>query len=120
MEIVADFKINKSVMNKIENFPSKFLKNVARSTLDASYSGIPLSHNVNGGRLRSSSLAYGVKTISPLETAIGSNTYYAKYVWKMNNDRTNWSTAGTGSQWYLNTWKKKGNIIIADGIKKSL
>jgi hypothetical protein len=118
--IGVDININYKTFSKIKDFPDNFLKRVARQTLDLTYSHIPLSHNVNSGRLRSSSLAYGVKQKGNLDYTIGSETSYAKYVWVMNDKTTNWSTTGTGSQWYLNQFKKKGKSIVQNALRTSL
>lgn len=118
--IGVDINIDYKVFNKLQNFPNNFLKRVARKTLDTTYIHIPLSKNVNNGRLRSSSMAYGVKQHSNTHYSIGSQTSYAKYVWVMNDKTTNWSTAGTGSQWYYNQFKKKGKSIVQYAIKTSI
>ena len=118
--ISVSINLDKNTMNKLKNYPDNFLKRVARQTLDLTYIHIPLSHNVNNGRLRSSSLAYGVKQKGKAHYTIGSETSYAKYVWVMNDKTTNWSTTGTGSQWYYNQFKKNGKSIVQNAIRTSL
>lgn len=85
---------------------------IAKMTLDTTYPHIPLSHNVNNGRLRMSSIAYGVKG-SNGDYSIGSGNSrvnYAKYVWNMGSG-THWSTPGTYGKWYEEIWKKQGKTI---------
>lgn len=116
MNVEVDVKLDKKTFNKINQFPNKFLYRVARQTLDMSYEYIPRLT----GRLRNSSTAYGVKQHSRLDYSIGSQTSYASSVWVMNNSTTNWTTAGTGSQWYAIQFKKKGKSIVQNAINTSL
>lgn len=116
MNVEVDVKLDKNTFNKINQFPDKFLYRVARQTLDISYEYIPRLT----GRLRNSSTAYGVKQHSRLDYSIGSQTSYAKYVWVMNDSKTNWTTPGTGSQWYATQFKKKGKSIVQNAINTSL
>ena len=39
-------------------------------------------------------------------------TDYAKYVWQMPNESTNWSTPGTASEWYKRYWNKSGKSVV--------
>jgi hypothetical protein len=118
--IGVDINIDYKTFTKLKDFPNKLIYRVARQTLDLSYIHIPLSKNVNNGRLRSSSMAYGIKQNGHLHYSIGSQISYAKYVWVMDNATTNWSTAGTGSEWYYNQFKKKGMSIVQNAIRTSL
>lgn len=118
MNVTTDF--NKKTFKKLDEFPDKFLYRIARLTLDLTYPHIPLSREVNCGRLRSSSLAYAVKSHGNKDYSIGSQTGYAKYVWNMDNKTTHWSTPNTGSEWYKNEFKKKGQSIIKNAINTSL
>lgn len=118
IKVTQEVKIDNFLEKNIHNFKDKVIYSVARQTLDMSYNTIPLSNNVNSGRLRSSSLAYGVQGGNGVYT-IGSTTSYAAYVWKMNNDTTNWTTAGTGSEWYTRYFKTHGNSIVAQAIEEN-
>lgn len=113
-------KFNKQTFKKLSLYPDNVLYKVARMTLDVAYPHIPLSRNVNNGRLRSSSMAYGVKNHGNHDFSIGSDTGYAVYVWNMNNTTTNWTTPNTESQWYKNEFKKKGQSIIQNAVNTSL
>jgi hypothetical protein len=112
-------EFDKETMKVLEKFPSKFLYSLASQTLDLAYPTIPLSDRKNRGRLRSSSRAYGVKQHSDKDFSIGSQTDYAAYVWVMNNENTNWTTQGTGSEWYKRTLKEKKDLMVANAIKEA-
>ena len=118
IKIEEEFTIDKSLYKNLDNFIDKVIYSVARQTLDMSYNTIPLSNNVNSGRLRASSLAYGVQG-SNKQYTIGSTTNYAKYVWVMNNNTTNWTTAGTGSEWYTRYFKIYGKGIVSQAIEEN-
>jgi hypothetical protein len=105
-------KWSPGAQNKLLNvYPDTIVYQVARMTLDMSYTTIPLSNRKNAGQLRRTSMAAGVRG-SNENYYIGSYTDYAKYVWKMPNESTNWSTPGTNSQWYLRYWNKSGKSVI--------
>lgn len=118
VQIEQEFKINKNLYKDIDKFVDSVVYSVARGTLDKSYHTIPLSNNVNSGRLRSSSLAYGVQG-SNKEYRIGSTTSYASYVWVMNNNTTNWTTPGTGSEWYIRYFKIYGKGIVSQAVQEN-
>ena len=113
-----EFKIDSSLYKNINKFIDGVIYSVARETLDGSYKTIPLSNRVNSGRLRSSSLAYGVQG-SNAEYKIGSTTSYAVYVWNMNNNTTNWTTPGTGSEWYTRFFRIYGMGIVSQAIEEN-
>lgn len=98
--------------NKLLNvYPDTIVYQVARMTLDMSYTTIPLSNKKNAGQLRRSSMAAGVRG-SNKNYYIGSYTDYAKYVWQMPNESTKWSTPGTVSEWYKRYWNKSGKSVV--------
>jgi hypothetical protein len=117
--MIIDVKLNQKTFNKIQNAPDKIIYSVASNTLHRSYPTIPMSNEKYKGQLRRSSMAYGVRG-SNANYKIGSQTNYAKYVWVMNNETTNWTTPGTGSKWYINYLKKHGKQLIAESIKENL
>ena len=113
-----EFNIDKNLYKNIDKFIDGVIYSVARETLDKSYTTIPLSNRVNSGRLRSSSLAYGVQG-GNAEYKIGSTTSYARYVWTMNNNTTNWTTPGTGSEWYTRFFKIYGRGLVSQAIEEN-
>lgn len=117
--MIIDVKLNQKTFNKIQNAPDKIIYSVASNTLHRSYPTIPLSNRKYKGQLRRSSMTYGVRGSNAIYK-IGSDTNYAKYVWVMNNETTNWTTPGTGSKWYINYLKKHGKQLIAESIKENL
>lgn len=102
---------------KLLELPDKIMFNVARQTLDISYTSIPLSTKKNAGKLRQSSTSSGVRG-SDGDYYIGSYTNYAKYVWNMGAN-TKWSTPGTNGKWYEEIWQKKGKQIIKSAIERN-
>lgn len=103
----------------MEVVPDKISYAIAKMTLDVSYPHIPLSKNVNSGRLRLSSLAYGVKSTNG-NYSIGSGNSqvnYARYVWRMGKG-TKWSTPNTYGRWYEEVWKKRGNYIARQCVER--
>lgn len=112
-------EFDKKTMRILEKFPSKFLYSMASQTLDLGYTTIPLSDQKNRGRLRSSSRAYGIQQHTDTDYSIGSQTGYAAHVWVMNNETTNWTTPGTGSEWYARTLKEKKDLMVANAIEEA-
>ena len=119
IEVSATLELDKKTMRILDRFPSKFLYSMASQTLDLGYTTIPLSDGKNRGRLRDSSKAYGVQQHTDMDFSIGSQTDYAAYVWVMNNETTNWTTQGTGSEWYKRTLKEKKNLMVANAIEEA-
>lgn len=121
IEVSATLELDKKTMRILDRFPSKFLYSMASQTLDFAFQldKIPLSDQKNRGRLRDSSKAYGVKQHTDMDFSIGSQTDYAAYVWVMDNETTNWTTQGTGSEWYKRTLKEKKNLMVANAIEEA-
>lgn len=107
---------NTGAKEKIMKVPELAMYFIARKTLDKTYPHIPLSAEVNRGRLRASSLAYGVQKQGNKYT-IGSATYYASKVWNYG-EGTHWTTPGTFGKWYDRIWKENGNAIANMAITK--
>ena len=114
MEITAQFEWNPRTKKGLQKFPGEFLYTVARQTLDISYPTIPK----DTGRMRTTSMAHGVRSSAENEYYIGSYTDYASSVWKMPSS-TKWTTLGTNNKWYARTLKKHGKSIIETAINQS-
>lgn len=112
----------KNVQKELQKMPNKVVEIVARETLNRTYPTIPMSsalnRNVNRGRLRRETIAKGVQKNSNTYY-LESPTYYSNYVYNMNNTTTNWSTPGTKSQWFSETWNKEGKSIFAKTIERN-
>lgn len=113
MKISAEFKWNPHTQRGLKQIPSTILYTIARQTLDISYPIIPK----DTGKMRTSSMAAGVRSSNPNEYYIGSYTRYASYVWDMTN--VHWTTPGTNNKWYARTLKKHGQSIIDTAINQS-
>lgn len=116
-DVVTCVKWYSGKKQQIEQVSNKVMYEIARETLDVSFTHIPLSTNKNAGKLRQSSTGGGVKG-DGCNYYIGSYTNYAKYVWSMGND-TNWSTSDTFGKWYGETWKKQGRQILTSAVERN-
>lgn len=92
--------------------PDKIIYDLARTTLDLSFPIMP----ERTGKMKSTSLARGVQGGNGVYR-IGSYTDYASYVYNMP-DSTNWTTAGTTSQWFHKTLQKYGNNILKEAVER--
>ena len=115
------FRWYEGAEKKFEDTQDMIVYYTARLTLDKSYQMVPLSNQKNSGRLRTSTMDYGVQG-SNKDYTIGSTTSYAKFVYKMG-PKTNWTTPGTNSKWFERTWKSIGKNLLSisvknDGLKK--
>lgn len=113
-------KINYKLLERINNFPTNFLRNIARDTLSKTETYIPLSNEKNTEKLRASTMSAGVKQVNKLHYYLTSPTSYARHVWFMDNIKTHWTTPGTGSKWFETQFKKNQKMLIKGAIKKSL
>ena len=117
-QVKTTFTWNNQAKKKLASVDDEILYDIAKITLDLSYDKIPLATYKNSGRLRLSSVGYGVQKENT-GYSIGSETSYAKYVYNMNDSTTHWSTQGTGSQWYKKTWQKQGKSITSQAIERN-
>lgn len=113
MEVTVDFKWNPRTKRGLQTIPDTILYTIARETLDISYPTIPK----DTGKMRTSSMAAGVRSGGNHEYYIGSYTKYASRVWNMTN--VHWTTPGTNNKWYARTLKKHGQSIINNAINQS-
>ena len=118
-ESYVEVKLNKSALNELNKKPGDILRDLAQAVLTTSYPTIPLSNRVNSGRLRMGANAYGVVKHSSNDYSIGvKNVPYANYVWVMDDSKTNWTTSGTHSYWYLRTTKEKGKTLLSNVVNR--
>ncbi len=116
MNVDVNFKWQPGAKNKIKQSPDKIMYNMARITLDMSYPHIPLSNGKNSGKLRTSSMQYGVRGDNA-NYSIGSSTSYATKVWNFGSN-TNWSTPGTFGKWYEEIYKKNYSNISKQAVER--
>ena len=114
MEVSYEFKWNPITKKGLERIPDDILYSIAVQTLDLSYPMIPKDSK----KMAISSKAGGVKGGNG-DFYIGSYTNYAKYVWKMPQGKTNWTTPGTSNKWFARGLKKYGSTIINNAINQS-
>ena len=113
---------NRATQSKLKMLPKKIVEEIATDTLSKSYPMIPMSsaleRNATRGRLRRDTVAKGVQSNGDV-VFLESPSFYANYVWNMNDSKTNWSTPGTGSKWFEETWKKQGNSITKRAVERN-
>ena len=113
---------NRATQSKLKSLPKKIVEEIATDTLSKTYPAIPMSsaleRNATRGRLRRETVAKGVQSNGDV-VFLESPSYYASFVWNMNNSKTNWSTPGTGSKWFEKTWKKQGNSIMKSAVERN-
>ena len=97
---------NRATQSKLKVLPKKIVEEIATDTLGKTYPTIPMSsalnRNATRGRLRRDTVAKGVQSNGNV-VFLESPSFYANYVWNMNDSKTNWSTPGTGSKWFEKT-----------------
>lgn len=113
---------NRATRSKLKVLPKKIVEEIATDTLGKTYPTIPMSsaleRNATRGRLRRDTVAKGVQSNGNV-VFLESPSYYASFVWNMNDSKTNWSTPGTGSKWFEKTWKKQGNSIMKSAVERN-
>ena len=113
---------NRVTQSKLKVLPKKIVEEIATDTLGKTYPMIPMSsaleRNATRGRLRRDTVAKGVQSNGNV-VFLESPSFYANYVWNMNDSKTNWSTPGTGSKWFEKTWKKQGNSIMKSAVERN-
>lgn len=113
---------NRATQSKLKSLPKKIVEEIATDTLSKAYPTIPMSsaleRNATRGRLRRETVAKGVQSNGDV-VFLESPSYYANYVWNMNDSKTNWSTPGTGSKWFEKAWKKQGNSIMKSAVERN-
>lgn len=119
LRVSTKFKWNESVRIALQRYPDKVMYAIANQTLSKTIPSIPMSTKTNGGTLRRTTGAYGVKKSSSLGYHLKSNVDYALFPYLMNDSKTNWSTAGTNSHWFDKTWKEQHESIIGSSISQN-
>lgn len=121
---MSSIKVNwkKETKKSLWELPKKVVEEIATDTLSKTYPVIPMSsaltRNSNRGRLRRETVAKGVQSNNDI-VYLESPTFYANYVWNMNNAKTNWSTPGTASKWFEKVWKTQGNSILKSAVERN-
>lgn len=119
MQIIAKFEPNLTTERNLEKLPNDVLYSIAKQTLDMSIPSIPMSvGKPTSGSLRRTSVSNGVRQDKD-GYYIGSFTYYASHVWKMDDNTTNWTTPNTHSQWYARTLKQYGKTILDTAVTRA-
>lgn len=114
MYVTVDVRPNIKVMTGLAQIPDRVMYTVARMTLDQTRSDGIIPRDT--GKLRTSSMAGGVKKSGDGDYYIGSYTNYAKYVWGMHD--VNWTTSGTDGQWYARIIERHGQTIVKNAVDR--
>lgn len=115
------FTKNKKTYQELEEFPDKIVFEFARQLLDLTIPTIPMSKpsgmsfgtksGHTSGYLRRSTANAGVKN-SGKTVYLESPAEYAPIVYNYPDNKTNWSTPGTHSQWFDRMYKQQGKAIF--------
>lgn len=106
MNYSVEVQINKKVEMGLKKIPDIAMYNMARATLDMSYTHIPKSALPrHAGTLRNTTMARAVRG-SNGDYYLTSPTNYALRVWNLPDGSTNWTTSGTHSKWFEWTLKQ--------------
>lgn len=114
INVTYSVKLNPKIEKEVKDNISDILYSIARQCLDMSY---PITPRLTG-RMVNSSMAGGVKDISPEHKMIGNYTSYASAVWVKDANKTNWTTPGTTSHWFDETMRTKGAVILQNATSK--
>ena len=120
MEVIATFEPDIKTEQALNRLPKEILFTVAKETLDMSIPYIPMSNmKDHAGTLRRSS-GRGEAGVHEIDNGycISSFTEYAYYVWNMDDETTNWTTADTHSQWFAYTLKMHGQTILDTAVNR--
>lgn len=116
----VQFKWGAGYPKRLTTTADNMIKQVAKMTLDASIPITPMSATPgHSGTLRKATIGFhGLGVIGSNGVyQIGSATDYASKVY-VYPDSTNWTTPGTGNQWFAKTWKRRGKSISKIAISK--
>lgn len=111
-----EVKWNSSAKKKLEERPGEMIHEVAKLMIKASQQITPK----RTGKLRRSAISYGVKG-QGLRYQIANTTSYAADTYKglyNGYEIRNWTTPGTGANWYGKTWRNNGVRIVKYAVKK--
>jgi hypothetical protein len=115
----VEFKPNVKTENALLSLSDRTMYKIARMTLDFTTPHIPMSRGkATSGQLRRSTLTYGVRGGNG-DYTIGSITSYARYVYDMDAEKTNWTTDNTYSNWFHTTYKSKQAIIYRNAVEQA-
>lgn len=118
-QVVATFEPNIKTEKNLNKLPNEVLYVIAKETLDMTIPHIPMSvGKATSGSLRRTSASGGVRS-GYGGWYIGSYTDYATHVWNMDDNKTNWTTPDTHSEWYARTLKKSGQVILDTAVNRS-
>ena len=114
MDFTYTLELNEHTNKALKEMPDTVLFNVAKITLDNTYTIIPK----NTKRMALETFSNGVRGGNG-DFYLESSPGYASHVWNMNDDTTNWTTPGTHSQWFARTLAEHGKIIIDMAVNQS-
>ena len=101
-------------IKEIEGFENDVVYRTARMTLDFTIPHIPYLT----GRLRNSSLAFGVQGQDKVYS-LGAEVDYAKYVWNYDQETTNWTNPRSYSKWFYTEFKNQKETILSNAVSNS-
>lgn len=113
MKVSVSININQNTINKVEALPDKVMYAIARQTLDMTGSTKATAYKT--GKTERSMYSNGVQQDSQ-GYYIGNFTNYASRVYALEN--ANWTNPNTKPHWFDFTWKRYGQTITNDCVRR--
>lgn len=101
-------------IKEINGFENEVVFRTARMTLDFTIPHIPYLT----GRLKNSSLAFGVQGENKVYR-LGASVPYAKTVWNYDQETTHWTNPRSYSQWFYTEFRNQRETIISNAVNTS-
>lgn len=110
-----EVKIIKGIpTQQINKFEDRVVYNTAVATRE--FTKGKNAYPYRTGELRRAEVASAI-TGSNKEYGLGAGVNYAKYVWNMTNVK--WTNSSTIPQWYYNTFRQKGALLLTNAVEKA-
>lgn len=110
-----EVKIIKGIpTQQINKFEDRVVYNTAVATKE--FTKGQNAYPYRTGELRRAEVASAI-TGSNKEYGLGAGVNYAKYVWNMTNVK--WTNSSTIPQWYYNTFRQKGALLLTNAVVKA-
>ena len=110
-----EVKIIKGIpTQQINKFEDRVVYNTAVATKE--FTKGQNAYPYRTGELRRAEVASAI-TGSNKEYGLGAGVNYAKYVWNMTNVK--WTNSSTIPQWYYNTFRQKGTLLLTNAVVKA-
>lgn len=114
IEIIEDLPVD-----KIDRYADLVVYGVARGVLDYTINENRFPYLT--GNLQRSAVAEGVRQESDKVYYLGADgADYAKDVWDMPQDTTNWTNPDTYAKWYVTVYQNKKEVVTQQAIDNAI